>query len=60
MGRDLQKRKRRSSRPAIKQHASSKPHRLLNPLGNDIIAKNWFVVLLLTPTLTHTHTPWLN
>ncbi|KAK7750192.1 Nucleolar protein 16 [Diatrype stigma] len=41
MGRDLQKRKRRSSRPAVKQHASSKPHRLLNPLGNDIIAKNW-------------------
>ncbi|KAI2473834.1 ribosome biogenesis protein Nop16 [Annulohypoxylon bovei var. microspora] len=40
MGRDLQKRKRRSSRPAIRQ-PSSKPKRLLNPLGNDIVAKNW-------------------
>ncbi|KAI1776183.1 ribosome biogenesis protein Nop16 [Hypoxylon cercidicola] len=42
MGRDLQKRKRRSSRPAIRQPSSSmKSKRLLNPLGNDLIAKNW-------------------
>ncbi|KAI1075828.1 ribosome biogenesis protein Nop16 [Whalleya microplaca] len=40
MGRDLQKRKRRSSRPAIRQ-PSSKSRRLLNPLGNTIVAKNW-------------------
>lgn len=39
MGRDLQKRKNRSSRPTIRQ-----PNRLkkpLNPLGNSLIAKNW-------------------
>ncbi|KKY31716.1 putative ribosome biosis protein nop16 [Diaporthe ampelina] len=39
MGRDLQKRKNRSSRPTIRQ-----PNRLkkpLNPLGNSTIAKNW-------------------
>ncbi|KAI1215014.1 ribosome biogenesis protein Nop16 [Annulohypoxylon truncatum] len=41
MGRDLQKRKRRSSRNAIRQPSSSKSKRLLNPLGNDIVAKNW-------------------
>ncbi|KAI1759960.1 ribosome biogenesis protein Nop16 [Hypoxylon sp. FL1150] len=42
MGRDLQKRKRRSSRPAIRQPSSTmKTKRLLNPLGNDLIAKNW-------------------
>ncbi|XXG99753.1 hypothetical protein Hte_006094 [Hypoxylon texense] len=42
MGRDLQKRKRRSSRNAIRQPSSSmKSKRLLNPLGNDLIAKNW-------------------
>ncbi|KAI6090767.1 ribosome biogenesis protein Nop16 [Hypoxylon rubiginosum] len=42
MGRDLQKRKRRSSRNAIRQPSSTlKSKRLLNPLGNDLIAKNW-------------------
>ncbi|KAI1377287.1 ribosome biogenesis protein Nop16 [Hypoxylon crocopeplum] len=42
MGRDLQKRKRRSSRPAIRQPSSTmRTKRLLNPLGNDIVAKNW-------------------
>ncbi|KAK8034362.1 hypothetical protein PG993_009357 [Apiospora rasikravindrae] len=40
MGRELQKRKRRSSRPAVRQ-PSSKPRRITNPLGNDIIAHNW-------------------
>ncbi|OLN85021.1 Nucleolar protein 16 [Colletotrichum chlorophyti] len=39
MGRDLQKKKRRSGRAKIRQ--PNKPKRLLNPLGNDIIAKNW-------------------
>ncbi|KAF9881210.1 nucleolar protein 16 [Colletotrichum karsti] len=39
MGRDLQKKKRRSGRQKIRQ--PNKPKRLLNPLGNDIIAKNW-------------------
>ncbi|ROW09057.1 hypothetical protein VMCG_02877 [Cytospora schulzeri] len=39
MGRDLQKRKRRSSRPAIKQ--SNRLKKPLNPLGNSTIAKNW-------------------
>ncbi|KAI0119611.1 ribosome biogenesis protein Nop16 [Daldinia grandis] len=42
MGRDLQKRKRRSSRPAIRQPSSTlRSKRLLNPLGNDLVAKNW-------------------
>ncbi|KAI0004009.1 ribosome biogenesis protein Nop16 [Xylariaceae sp. FL0662B] len=41
MGRDLQKRKRRSSRPAVRQPSSAKSKRLLNPLGNNIIAQNW-------------------
>ncbi|KAI0897877.1 ribosome biogenesis protein Nop16 [Annulohypoxylon nitens] len=41
MGRDLQKRKRRSSRNAIRQPSSTKSKRLLNPLGNDIVARNW-------------------
>ncbi|KAJ2906652.1 Nucleolar protein 16 [Zalerion maritima] len=38
MGRDLQKRKRRSSRPVIRQPNKTK---LRNPLGNSTIAKNW-------------------
>ncbi|RYP20624.1 hypothetical protein DL765_002695 [Monosporascus sp. GIB2] len=41
MGRELQKRKRRSGRPAIKQPTSNRAKRLLNPLGNDLVAKNW-------------------
>ncbi|WYZ38834.1 hypothetical protein EsH8_III_000748 [Colletotrichum jinshuiense] len=39
MGRELQKKKRRSGRQKVKM--PNKPKRLLNPLGNDIIAKNW-------------------
>ncbi|PSR78435.1 ribosome biogenesis protein Nop16 [Coniella lustricola] len=39
MGRDLQKRKRRSSRPTIRQ--SNQPKKPLNPRGNSIVAKNW-------------------
>ncbi|KAI1103528.1 ribosome biogenesis protein Nop16 [Jackrogersella minutella] len=42
MGRDLQKRKRRSSRNAIRQPSSAmRTKRLLNPLGSDVVAKNW-------------------
>ncbi|KAI8966119.1 ribosome biogenesis protein Nop16 [Daldinia sp. FL1419] len=42
MGRDLQKRKRRSSRPSIRQPSSTlRSKRLLNPLGNDLVARNW-------------------
>ncbi|KAI1466483.1 ribosome biogenesis protein Nop16 [Daldinia caldariorum] len=42
MGRDLQKRKRRSSRSKIRQPSSTlRSKRLLNPLGNDLVAKNW-------------------
>ncbi|KAH6652233.1 ribosome biogenesis protein Nop16 [Truncatella angustata] len=40
MGRELQKRKRRSSRPTIRQ-PSSRKSKVTNPLGNDIVAKNW-------------------
>ncbi|KAI0525312.1 ribosome biogenesis protein Nop16 [Xylaria bambusicola] len=40
MGRELQKRKRRSSRPATRQPSSTRP-KLMNPLGNSIIARNW-------------------
>ncbi|KAH9909735.1 ribosome biogenesis protein Nop16 [Xylariomycetidae sp. FL2044] len=41
MGRDLQKRKRRSSRPAVRQPSSTKSKHLMNPLGNSTVAKNW-------------------
>ncbi|KAI0145059.1 ribosome biogenesis protein Nop16, partial [Xylariaceae sp. FL1272] len=40
MGRELQKRKRRSSRPATRQPSSTRS-KLTNPLGNNIVAKNW-------------------
>ncbi|GAW12559.1 hypothetical protein ANO14919_019290 [Xylariales sp. No.14919] len=40
MGRELQKRKRRSSRPATRQPSSNKS-KLTNPLGNSIVARNW-------------------
>ncbi|KAI0391429.1 ribosome biogenesis protein Nop16 [Xylariaceae sp. FL0594] len=40
MGRELQKRKRRSSRPATRQPSSNRS-KLTNPLGNDLIARNW-------------------
>ena len=39
MGRELQKRKRRSSRAKVTM--SNKPKKRLNPLGNGIIARNW-------------------
>ncbi|KAK3308716.1 ribosome biogenesis protein Nop16 [Chaetomium strumarium] len=39
MGRELQKRKRRSSRPKVTMPNRRK--KALNPLGNDIIAKSW-------------------
>ncbi|KAI0408093.1 ribosome biogenesis protein Nop16 [Xylaria palmicola] len=40
MGRELQKRKRRSSRPATHQPSSTRS-KLTNPLGNSIVARNW-------------------
>ncbi|KAI1867879.1 uncharacterized protein JN550_006686 [Neoarthrinium moseri] len=40
MGRELQKRKRRSSRPTVRQ-PSSRRNKLRNPRGNDIVARNW-------------------
>jgi nucleolar protein 16 len=40
MGRDLQKKKRRSGKQPVRQ--SQKPKRALNPMGNNIIAKNWY------------------
>ncbi|KAI1754492.1 ribosome biogenesis protein Nop16 [Xylaria castorea] len=40
MGRELQKRKRRSSRPATRQPSSNRS-KLTNPLGNSIVARNW-------------------
>lgn len=39
MGRDLQKRKNRSSRPTVRQ--SNRLKKPLNPLGNSLIAQNW-------------------
>ncbi len=41
MGRELQKRKRRSSRAKVTMPNRRK--KALNPLGNDIIAKHWYV-----------------
>lgn len=40
MGRDLQKKKNRSKRQPVRQSQQRK--KLSNPLGNDIIAKNWY------------------
>ncbi|EXF85276.1 ribosome biogenesis protein Nop16 [Colletotrichum fioriniae PJ7] len=45
MGSVLQKKKRRSGRAKVK---TNRPKKLLNPLGNDIIAKNWYADI-------HTH-----
>ncbi|UKZ72880.1 hypothetical protein TrVFT333_000517 [Trichoderma virens FT-333] len=39
MGRELQKKKRRSGRPAVRQSNTTK--KILNPRGNSVIAKNW-------------------
>jgi nucleolar protein 16 len=39
MGRELQKKKRRSNRQPVRQ--SNKTKKILNPRGNDLIAKNW-------------------
>lgn len=39
MANPRQKRKQRSSRPTVRP--PNKRKRLLNPLGNDLIAKNW-------------------
>ncbi|KAK4453661.1 ribosome biogenesis protein Nop16 [Podospora aff. communis PSN243] len=39
MGRELQKRKRRSSRATVRTHTRSK--KVLNPQGNGVIATNW-------------------
>ncbi|KAJ4407861.1 Nucleolar protein 16 [Gnomoniopsis sp. IMI 355080] len=39
MGRDLQKRKNRSSRPTIRQ--SNRLKKPLNPQGNSLVARNW-------------------
>ncbi|EGR49283.1 uncharacterized protein TRIREDRAFT_60591 [Trichoderma reesei QM6a] len=39
MGRELQKKKRRSGRPAVRQ--SNRTKKILNPRGNSVIAKNW-------------------
>jgi len=40
MGRELQKRKNRSSRAKVKMPNRRK--KALNPMGNDIIAKSWY------------------
>ena len=40
MGRELQKKKARSGRQPIRQLNRSK--KILNPRGNDAIAKNWY------------------
>ena len=40
MGRVLQKKKNRSSIPKVKQKPKSKR---VNPLGNPIIAANWYI-----------------
>lgn len=47
MGRELQKRKRRSSRAKVTMPNRRK--KALNPLGNDIIAKAWYVPVTALP-----------
>lgn len=39
MGRELQKKKRRSGRQPVR--TSNKSKKILNPRGNSTIAKNW-------------------
>jgi nucleolar protein 16 len=51
MGRELQKRKRRSSRAKVTMPNRRK--KALNPLGNDIIAQAWFVLPSLSPLPTN-------
>lgn len=46
MGRELQKKKRRSGRPPVRQ--SNRTKKILNPRGNSVIAKNWYAALALT------------
>lgn len=41
MGRELQKRKKRSSRAKVQTHTIKKKH--LNPQGSGIVAKAWLV-----------------
>ena len=41
MGRELQKKKNRSSIPKVRQKPKSKR---VNPLGNPVIAKNWLLI----------------
>lgn len=41
MGRELQKKKRRSGRQPIRQSNTTK--KILNPRGNNIVADNWCV-----------------
>lgn len=48
MGRDLQKKKNRSGKQPIRQPQRKK--KLLNPLGNSIIAKNWYAKLTSQPS----------
>jgi len=40
MGRELQKRKRRSSRPTVRTHNYRK--KALNPQGSNIVAQEWY------------------
>lgn len=40
MGRELQKKKRRSGRSVVRQ--PNKTKKILNPRGNSVIAKNWY------------------
>lgn len=42
MGRELQKKKRRANRQPVRQPNRSK--KVLNPRGNSVIAKNWYVL----------------
>lgn len=44
MGRELQKRKKRSSRAKVQTHTIKKKH--LNPQGSGIVARAWLVAYL--------------
>lgn len=55
MGRELQKRKNRSSRPVIRQ--SNRLKKPLNPMGNSLVAKNWSVFPAAHSPLSHLPKP---
>jgi nucleolar protein 16 len=52
MGRELQKKKNRSSNPKVSRHKNPRSFKIKS-FGNEIIKSNWYVVLIF-PTIAPT------